>query len=89
MASKSVVVVGGTRGLGREVAQFYADQGRDVVITGRDAVRRGGVRRGDRRLDARRRASTWRSRTRSPSGSRTSATSSTWSSRRSSATATR
>ena len=37
MASKSVVVVGGTRGLGREVAQFYADQGRDVVITGRDA----------------------------------------------------
>ena len=37
MASRSVVVVGGTRGLGREVAQFYADQGRDVVITGRDA----------------------------------------------------
>ena len=55
MASKSVVVVGGTRGLGREVAQFYADQGRDVVITGRDAVLRGGVRRGDRRLDARHR----------------------------------
>ena len=38
MASKSVVVVGGTRGLGREVAQSYADQGRDVVITGRDAA---------------------------------------------------
>ena len=37
MADKSVVVVGGTRGLGREVAQFYADQGRDVVITGREA----------------------------------------------------
>jgi NAD(P)-dependent dehydrogenase (short-subunit alcohol dehydrogenase family) len=37
MASKSVLVVGGTRGLGREVAQHYADQGRDVVITGRDA----------------------------------------------------
>ena len=36
MASGSVVVVGGTRGLGREVAQFYADQGRDVVITGRE-----------------------------------------------------
>jgi NAD(P)-dependent dehydrogenase (short-subunit alcohol dehydrogenase family) len=34
----SVVVVGGTRGLGRELAQFYADQGRDVVITGRDAA---------------------------------------------------
>jgi len=36
MASGTVVVVGGTRGLGREVAQFYADQGRDVVVTGRD-----------------------------------------------------
>ena len=32
----SVVVVGGTRGLGRELAQFYADQGREVVVTGRD-----------------------------------------------------
>jgi NAD(P)-dependent dehydrogenase (short-subunit alcohol dehydrogenase family) len=38
MAIGSVVVVGGTRGLGREVAQFYADQGRDVVVTGRDAT---------------------------------------------------
>ena len=36
MATGSVVVVGGTRGLGREVAQFYADAGRDVVITGRE-----------------------------------------------------
>ena len=36
MAEGSVVVVGGTRGLGREVAQFYADTGREVVITGRD-----------------------------------------------------
>jgi NAD(P)-dependent dehydrogenase (short-subunit alcohol dehydrogenase family) len=36
MASGSVVVVGGTRGLGRAVAQFYADAGRDVVVTGRD-----------------------------------------------------
>ena len=34
----SVVVVGGTKGLGREVAQFYADDGRDVVITGRAAA---------------------------------------------------
>jgi len=34
----SVVVVGGTRGLGRELAQFYAGRGRDVVITGRDAA---------------------------------------------------
>jgi NAD(P)-dependent dehydrogenase (short-subunit alcohol dehydrogenase family) len=38
MASRSVVVVGGTRGLGREIAQFYADQGREVVVTGRDAA---------------------------------------------------
>ena len=38
MASGTVVVVGGTRGLGREVAQFYAGQGRDVVVTGRDAA---------------------------------------------------
>jgi NAD(P)-dependent dehydrogenase (short-subunit alcohol dehydrogenase family) len=37
VASRSVVVVGGTRGLGRELAQFYADRGRDVVVTGRDA----------------------------------------------------
>jgi len=38
VASRSVVVVGGTRGLGRELAQFYAARGRDVVITGRDAA---------------------------------------------------
>jgi NAD(P)-dependent dehydrogenase (short-subunit alcohol dehydrogenase family) len=38
MANGTVVVVGGTRGLGREVAQFYASQGRDVVVTGRDAA---------------------------------------------------
>jgi len=36
VANGTVVVVGGTRGLGREVAQFYADRGRDVVITGRE-----------------------------------------------------
>lgn len=38
MASGTVVVIGGTRGLGREVAQFYAGRGRDVVVTGRDAA---------------------------------------------------
>lgn len=37
MSSRCLVVVGGTRGLGRELAAFYAGQGRDVVITGRDA----------------------------------------------------
>jgi NAD(P)-dependent dehydrogenase (short-subunit alcohol dehydrogenase family) len=35
----SVVIVGGTQGLGRELAQSYADDGRDVVVTGRDQAR--------------------------------------------------
>jgi NAD(P)-dependent dehydrogenase (short-subunit alcohol dehydrogenase family) len=35
----SVLVVGGTGGLGREIARHYADKGRPVVITGRDAER--------------------------------------------------
>ena len=39
VAAGSVVVVGGTQGLGREVAQSYADDGRDVIVTGRDQAR--------------------------------------------------
>jgi NAD(P)-dependent dehydrogenase (short-subunit alcohol dehydrogenase family) len=39
MATGSVVVVGGTQGLGRELAQSYADNGREVVVTGRDQAR--------------------------------------------------
>jgi NAD(P)-dependent dehydrogenase (short-subunit alcohol dehydrogenase family) len=39
MANGTVVVVGGTQGLGREVAQSYAGDGRDVVVTGRDQAR--------------------------------------------------
>jgi len=39
MANGSVVVVGGTQGLGRELAQSYADEGREVVVTGRDRSR--------------------------------------------------
>jgi len=39
MSSGSVVVVGGTVGLGRELAQAYAGDGRDVVVTGRDQGR--------------------------------------------------
>jgi NAD(P)-dependent dehydrogenase (short-subunit alcohol dehydrogenase family) len=35
----AVVVVGGTSGIGRRVAERYAANGRDVVITGRDAER--------------------------------------------------
>lgn len=38
MPSRSVVVVGATRGLGRELAQYYADQGRDVIVTGREVA---------------------------------------------------
>jgi NAD(P)-dependent dehydrogenase (short-subunit alcohol dehydrogenase family) len=39
MANGSIVVVGGTQGLGRELAQAYADEGREVVVTGRDQSR--------------------------------------------------
>jgi NAD(P)-dependent dehydrogenase (short-subunit alcohol dehydrogenase family) len=39
MGTGSVVIVGGTQGLGRELAQVYADEGRDVVVTGRDQAR--------------------------------------------------
>jgi NAD(P)-dependent dehydrogenase (short-subunit alcohol dehydrogenase family) len=35
----AVVVVGGTQGLGRDLARHYAEAGRRVVITGRDAAR--------------------------------------------------
>jgi NAD(P)-dependent dehydrogenase (short-subunit alcohol dehydrogenase family) len=35
----TVMVVGGTSGLGREIAKHYADAGHDVVISGRDAER--------------------------------------------------
>lgn len=34
-----VVVVGGTSGIGREVATMYAERGRDVVLSGRDPER--------------------------------------------------
>ena len=39
MANGSVVVVGGTEGLGRELARAYANEGREVVVTGRDQGR--------------------------------------------------
>jgi NAD(P)-dependent dehydrogenase (short-subunit alcohol dehydrogenase family) len=35
----SVVIVGGTRGIGLEIARHYAGRGRQVVVTGRDAAR--------------------------------------------------
>src|SRR5918995_4023153 len=39
MAEHTVVVVGGTQGLGRDLARHYAEAGRRVVVTGRDAER--------------------------------------------------
>lgn len=39
MAGGSVLVVGGTGGIGLEVARHYSEQGRPVIITGRDAAR--------------------------------------------------
>lgn len=39
VATGAVVVVGGTHGLGRAVAQLYADRGRQVVVTSRDQER--------------------------------------------------
>ena len=35
----SALIVGGTSGIGRELAQVLANRGEDVVITGRDAAR--------------------------------------------------
>ena len=39
MAEGTVVVVGGTSGLGLDLARRYAGMGRTVVISGRDAER--------------------------------------------------
>jgi NAD(P)-dependent dehydrogenase (short-subunit alcohol dehydrogenase family) len=43
MAEESVVVVGGTSGIGREIAIHFAKQGMPVVITGRELERCAGV----------------------------------------------
>src|SRR6059036_1414627 len=43
MEEHSVVVVGGTQGLGRDLARHYAERGRRVVITGRDTERAASV----------------------------------------------
>jgi NAD(P)-dependent dehydrogenase (short-subunit alcohol dehydrogenase family) len=42
-AAKSVVVIGGTGGIGHAIAEFYATRGGKVVITGRDAKRTAGI----------------------------------------------
>jgi NAD(P)-dependent dehydrogenase (short-subunit alcohol dehydrogenase family) len=43
MADGSVVIIGGTSGIGRELAQFYADAGEEVVLSGRESDRAEGV----------------------------------------------
>jgi len=39
MAQGSVLIVGGTGGIGREIARHYRERGSDVIITGRDGTR--------------------------------------------------
>lgn len=43
MAEGAVLIVGGTGGIGREVARHYLDGGHDVVVTGRDQERSAAV----------------------------------------------
>ena len=38
MADGTVLIVGGTGGIGRELAAHYLDRGREVIITGRDSA---------------------------------------------------
>ena len=42
-ADGAVVVVGGTRGLGESIARYYAGQGAEVIVTGRDPDRTASV----------------------------------------------
>jgi len=42
-ATGTVVIVGGTSGLGLELARHYASSGRSVVVTGRDAAKAAGA----------------------------------------------
>lgn len=46
MSEHAVVIVGGTQGLGLDLAQHYVKAGRRVVITGRDAERAAGIAAG-------------------------------------------
>jgi NAD(P)-dependent dehydrogenase (short-subunit alcohol dehydrogenase family) len=40
---KNIVIVGGTSGLGREIARYFAEAGNGVTLTGRDAARAAAV----------------------------------------------
>ena len=43
MSEGAIVVIGGTKGLGREVCRHYLGQGREVVLSGRDPERAAAV----------------------------------------------
>ncbi len=43
MADGAVLIVGGTGGIGREIAKHYAQQEKEVIVTGRDAERAGTI----------------------------------------------
>lgn len=43
MVDGTILIVGGTGGLGREVARHYQEKGASVIITGRDAEKAAGV----------------------------------------------
>ena len=43
MADGAVVIIGGTGGMGRELAIHYLEKGRNVVVTGRDPEKAGAV----------------------------------------------
>jgi short-subunit dehydrogenase len=45
MASGATVIIGGTQGLGRRLAERFAERGQPVLITGRDEARAGAVAR--------------------------------------------
>jgi NAD(P)-dependent dehydrogenase (short-subunit alcohol dehydrogenase family) len=45
VAQGNIVVVGGTRGIGRELARVFAERGREVVLTGRDEAKAQAVAR--------------------------------------------
>ena len=45
MASGATVIVGGTQGLGRRLAERFAERGEAVVLTGRDGSRADAVAR--------------------------------------------
>jgi short-subunit dehydrogenase involved in D-alanine esterification of teichoic acids len=54
----TMLIVGGTLGIGFEAARYFADQGNEVVVSGRDRHRADSAARGDRWQDARHRIRT-------------------------------